>query len=113
MAVFYKNQGFNLNTTNLTTTLTIATDSNAIVKSISVTNESNTSVLTEMYVYDASATTNFEFYHAKIPGNCTDQAAGQVLNLEANDAIKIQVATSDVIKGVISYALLNRTDQNG
>jgi hypothetical protein len=39
MTIQYKNQGFILDTTNLTTILTINTSSVAIVKSISITNE--------------------------------------------------------------------------
>ena len=41
MTIQYKNQGFSLTTTNLTTVLTINTSSVAIVKSISLTNEHN------------------------------------------------------------------------
>ncbi len=62
MANFYKNQGFVLGTT-LTTVLTINASSVAIVKSISVTNEHNSNNLVEMYLHDASVTTNFEFFH--------------------------------------------------
>jgi hypothetical protein len=39
MAIFYKNQGFSLTTTNLTTVLTINTSSVAIVKDIAVTKQ--------------------------------------------------------------------------
>ena len=35
------------------------------------------------------------------------------LNLEAGDAIKMQAATSDEISGVVSYALLDRSQENG
>jgi hypothetical protein len=50
MALQYKNQGFILNTTNLTTVITIAADSRALVKSISVTNEHSSDNLVEMYL---------------------------------------------------------------
>jgi hypothetical protein len=52
MAIFYKNQGFVLSTTNLTTVLSINTSSVAIVKDIAVTNTGSTAAELDMYVYD-------------------------------------------------------------
>jgi hypothetical protein len=43
----------------------------------------------------------------------TEQAAGQVLNLEAGDSIKAQAEVSGVVKGVISYLLIDRSQENG
>jgi demethoxyubiquinone hydroxylase (CLK1/Coq7/Cat5 family) len=112
MANFYKNQGFILGTT-LTTILSINASSVAIVKSISVTNEHNNNNLTEMYLHDASASTNFEFFHIDMTADSTQQAAGQVLNLEAGDSIQAQAEVSGVVKGVISYLLIDRSQENG
>jgi hypothetical protein len=112
MANFYKNQGFVLGTT-LTTILTINTSSVGIVKSISVTNEHNSNNLTEMYLHDVSASANFEFFHIDMDADSTEQAAGQVLNLEAGDSIKAQAEVSGVVKGVISYLLIDRSQENG
>ena len=112
MANFYKNQGFVLGTT-LTTILTINTSSVGIVKSISVTNEHNSNNLTEMYLHDVSTSTNFEFFHIDMAADSTEQAAGQVLNLEAGDSIKAQAEVSGVVKGVISYLLIDRSQENG
>jgi len=112
MANFYKNQGFILGTT-LTTVLTINASSVAIVKSISVTNEHNNNNLVEMYLHDASATTNFEFFHVDMGADTTQQAAGQVLNLEAGDSILAKAETANSVNGVISYLLIDRTGENG
>jgi hypothetical protein len=112
MANFYKNQGFVLGTT-LTTILTINTSSVGIVKSISVTNEHSSNNLTEMYLHDVSTSTNFEFFHVDMAADTTQQAAGQVLNLEAGDSIKAQAEVSGVAKGVISYLLIDRSQENG
>jgi len=112
MANFYKNQGFILGTT-LTTVLTINASSVAIVKSISVTNEHNNNNLVEMYLHDASVTTNFEFFHIDMGADTTQQAAGQVLNLEAGDSILAQAEVTGVAKGVISYLLIDRSQENG
>jgi hypothetical protein len=113
MALQYKNQGFILNTTDLTTVLTIAADSRALVKSISVTNEHNSNNLVEMYLTDSSAGIDYEFFHELMTADETAQAAGQVLVLEESDGIKMQAATANVVKGVISYALINRSEENG
>ena len=112
MANFYKNQGFILGTT-LTTVLTINASSVAIVKSISVTNEHNNNNLVEMYLHDASASANFEFFHIDMGADTTQQAAGQVLNLEAGDSILAQAEVTGVAKGVISYLLIDRSQENG
>ena len=112
MANFYKNQGFILGTT-LTTILSINASSVAIVKSISVTNEHNSNNLTEMYLHDVSTSTNFEFFHIDMTADSTEQAAGQVLNLEAGDSIKAHDEVSGVVKGVISYLLIDRSQENG
>jgi hypothetical protein len=113
MANFYKNQGFTLTTSNLTTVLTINTSSVAIVKSISITNEHNNNNLTEMYLHDVSASTDYEFFHKDLTADATEQAAGNVLNLEAGDSIKAQAETANTVKGVISYLLIDRSQENG
>ena len=46
MTIQYKNQGFSLTTSNLTTVLTINVTSVGIVKSINLTNEHNSKNLT-------------------------------------------------------------------
>ena len=113
MTIQYKNQGFSLTTTNLTTVLTINTSSVAIVKSMPVTNEHNNKVLVESYIRDASAGTDYEFFHKDLTADATEQAAGQVLNLEAGDSIKVQTEVANTVKGVISYALIDRSQENG
>jgi hypothetical protein len=65
MAIFYKNQGFSLTTTNLTTVLSINTSSVAIVKDIAVTNTGASPVTLDMYVYDYSASTTLSIYSCK------------------------------------------------
>ena len=113
MAIFYKNQGFSLTTTNATTVLSINTSSVAIVKDIAVTNTGASPATLDMYVYDYSASTTYQFIHASVQGACNANAAQTVLNLEEGDAILAQAFTVNVIKGVISYALLDRTGENG
>ena len=113
MTIQYKNQGFNLTTSNLTTVLTINTSSVAIVKSINITNEHSSNNLTEMYLHDSSASTDYEFFHKDLSADATEQAAGQVLNLEAGDSIKVPTEVENTVHGVLSYALIDRSQPNG
>ena len=113
MANFYKNQGFYLTTTNLTTVLTINTSSVAIVKNISITNEHNSNNLTELFLHDSSASADYEFFHKDLTADATEQAVGNVLNLEAGDAIKAKTEVVDSVYGVISYLLIDRSQENG
>ena len=113
MTIQYKNQGFILTTTNLTTILTIDASSRALVKNIAVTNEHNSNNLVEMYLRDHSTSTDYEFFHKNMTADETAQAAGQVLVLEESDGIKAQADVANVVKGVISYALINRSQENG
>ena len=113
MTIQYKNQGFELNTTNQTTVLTIDDASRAIVKGFNITNEHNNNVLVEAWLSDSSESSDFEFFHKNMTADETAQAAGQVLVLEESDGIKAQADVSNVVKGVISYALINRSQENG
>ena len=113
MTIQYKNKGFTLTTTNLTTVLTINVTSVGIVKSINITNEHNSNNLTELYLHDVSAGVDYEFFHKDLTADATEQCAGQVLNLEAGDSIKAQTETANTVKGVISYALIDRSQENG
>ena len=54
MTIVYKNQGYALNTTNLTTVLTIDSSSRAIVKEISVANDHNNTTTVNYYFRDSS-----------------------------------------------------------
>ena len=55
MANIYKNAGFNLSTTNLTTVYTVPTDRTAIVKSIQINNDDSSAIQVEISVTDSSA----------------------------------------------------------
>lgn len=114
MALEYKNKGFFLNTTNQTTVLTIDTQSRAIIKGFNITNEHNNNVLVEAWLSDSSESSDYEFFHKEIASDTTEfNVAGQSLVLEEGDSIKVQCETANTINGVVSYALLNRSDENG
>jgi hypothetical protein len=113
MTIFYKVQGYDLTTTNLTTVLTINVSSVALVKEISVANDDSTAVEANYFFHDISETTDYKFYHASVAANSHDNAVHNVLVLEAGDSLKFQVGTANKISGQISFALINRSQQNG
>ena len=113
MTIQYRNQGFTLPTSNLTTVLTISVTAVAIVKSVSIANISTGAVIGKVKLRDGSAPADYIFFEQNISGKTTVQAANQVLNLEAGDGLKVQAASASTLEGVISYALLDRSQENG
>ena len=103
MANIYKNAGFNLSTTNLTTVYTVPTDRTAIVKSIQVNNDDGSAIQVEISVTDSSASATYKVYHKDLAADTTDNGVVAPLVLESGDIIKIQVATANKIEGMISY----------
>lgn len=113
MAIFYKNQGYNLTTTNLTTVLNINTSTVAIIKEIGVTNDDNSAHEVDYYFYDYSASTLYKFFHTIVPADSHENAVHNALVLEEGDYLQFQTVVADVISGQISYALLTRSGENG
>ena len=113
MAINYKNQGYDLTTTNLTTVLNINTSTVAIIKEISVANDDNSAHKVDYFFTDVSTSTSYKFYHTNVPADSHDNAVHNALILEEGDFLQFQADTSNVISGQISYALLSRTGENG
>ena len=113
MAISYKNQGYDLTTSNLTTVLNISTSTVAIIKEISVANDHNNTVTVDYYFYDYSTSTSYKFYHTDIPADSHDNAVHNALVLEEGDYLQFQASGANYISGQISYALLTRAGENG
>ena len=113
MTIQYKNKGYDLTTTTLTTVLVIDAQSRAIIKEISVANDTNAARTVDYFFHDVSATTNFKFYHTQVPANSHDNAVHSALVLEEGDSLLFQADTVNAISGQISYALLNISHENG
>ena len=112
MTIQYKNQVYALSTTNLTTVLTIDASSRAIIKSIQTANVSTGAISVTMKLYDSSGTSNTIVNRTNVT-TVTNLIQGNALILEESDALKISAATASVVSGVISYALINRSNENG
>ena len=59
-----------------------------------------------------SGGSNVEIGHAQLNKNTTNMIVN-TLNLEAGDVIKMQADTADKITGAVSYALIDRSQENG
>ena len=112
MTIQYKNETFNLTTTNITTVLTVNTSSVAIVKTVQAVNDTASAVDTDLFIRKNGAGADVQIGH-EAPNKATVNMLTNTLNLEAGDAIKMQAGTANEISGVISYALIDRSQQNG
>ena len=116
MTIRYKNQGFKQASTGKTTVFTCPNDATCIVKSVyCANNDGSSAVLVNMNLVDSSdSNTEYEFFRDDVAAKTQVNAVPQGLNLEAGDAITVQAATgSNKIQGLISYALLDRSQENG
>ena len=116
MTIRYKNQGYKQTGTGKTTALTCPTDATIIIKSFYCNNnDASSGILVNMNLVDSSdSSAEYEFFRDEVGAKSQVNATPQGLNLEASDAITVQAATgSNKIQGVISYALINRENENG
>ncbi len=116
MTIQYKNQGFKRADTSKATVLTCPTDGTIIVKSIyCANNDASSAIIVNMNLVDSSdSSAEYEFFRNDLAAKTQVNAAPQGLNLEAGEAITVQAATgSNKIQGAISYALINRENENG
>ena len=111
MSIFYKSDTYSLTTTNLTTVLTINTSSVAIVKLVQASHATASNVDVDLFV-KKSGGSDVEVGHAQL-NKSTENLIKDSLNLEAGDVMKVQAGTANEITGVISYALINRENENG
>jgi hypothetical protein len=116
MTIRYKNQGFKQTDTSKTTVFTCPSDATVIVKSIyCANNDASSAILVNMNFVDSSdSNTEYEFFRDDLAAKEQVNASPQGLNLEAGDAITVTAATgSSKIQGLINYALIDRSQENG
>jgi|TARA_R100001460_G_scaffold1078_1_gene4362 hypothetical protein len=116
MTIRYKNQGYKQAGTGKTTVFTCPSDATVIVKSVYCSNtDASSAILVNMNLVDSSdSSAEYEFFRDGVAAKSQVNAAPEGLNLEAGDAITVQAGTgSNTIQGVISYALIDRSQENG
>ena len=111
MTIQYKSEVFDLTTTNLTTVLTIAVSAIAIVKTVQASHMDASNVDVDSYL-KKSGGSDVEIGHAQLNKSMENMIVN-TLNLEAGDVIKMQAETANEITGAVSYALIDRSQQNG
>ena len=111
MTIQYKSAVFDLTTTNLTTVLTVATSAVAIVKTVQASHMDASNVDADLYL-KKSGGSDVEIGHAQLNKSMANMIVN-TLNLEAGDVIKMQADTANEITGFVSYALINRENENG
>ena len=115
MTIQYENQGYKQADINKATVLTCPADATIIIKSVyCVNNDASSAILVQMNLVDSSASAEFEFFRDEVGAKTQVNATPEGLNLEAGDAVTVQAATgSNKIQGAITYALLDRSQENG
>ena len=111
MSIFYKSEVFDLTTTNLTTVLTISVSAVAIVKTVQTVHDTASAVDTDLFL-KKSGGSDVIIGHEDLNKETVNMLKN-TLNLEAGDVIKMQAGTANEITGVVSYALINRENENG
>ena len=112
MTIRYKSDTFDLTTTNITTVLTCPSDATILVKNIEAVHDSASNVDTDLFIRKSGAASDVQVAHKQLNKE-TFNFALQTINLEADDILKMQAGTANEITGVVSYALIDRSQENG
>jgi hypothetical protein len=112
MTIRYKSETFNLTTTNLTTILTCPADATILVKTVQATHNTASNVDVDLILTKSGDVTNYIIGHVLLNKSITNLVLN-TLNLEADDVLKMQADTANEITGAVSYALLDRSQENG
>ena len=103
MANIYKNAAFNLTTTAKTDIYTCPANRTSIVKTIQTTNHAGSNIDTIGYIYDSSATTEYEIAHHTLNAKDSINFIEGTLVLESGDILRIESNTANGISGIVSY----------
>jgi len=111
MTIRYKSETFDLTTTNVTTVLTCPSDATIIVKALQTSHQAASNVDVDVFL-QKSGGSDVEISHAQLNKSFINMVSSS-LNLEASDVLKVQADTANQITGAVSYALIDRSQENG
>jgi len=111
MTIRYKSETFDLTNTDKTTVLTCPSDATIIIKSFQANHKTASNVDVDVFL-QKSGGSDVEISHAQINKNFVNMVLSS-LNMEANDILKVQASSANTITGSISYALIDRSQENG
>ena len=108
MTIQYKNQGYKQASTGKTTVLTCPTNATIIIKSIyCANNDASSAILVNMNLVDSSDSgAEYEFFR-------DDVAAKSQVNAAPHSVTVAAASGSNKIQGAISYAQIDRSQENG
>jgi len=112
MANYYISKFYAPTTTNTVTVYSCPSNSRAIIQNIQVANTSGNTI-TQVYINQASTSTNFRVAYASITGPTTCNLAEGPIILQESDTIGIASSNVSYITGTISILEMNRNDTNG
>jgi hypothetical protein len=114
MTIQYKNAGINLTTTNTVDILTSPASARCLIKQIQLSNGSAVGALAVVtQVTDSSASTTYRISNQSIAASATTDIITKTLVLEESDVLKMTCSTKDEIQGIVSYAQIDRSQENG
>jgi hypothetical protein len=111
MTIRYKSDTFDLTTTSVTTILTCPSDATIIIKSLQANHQAASNIDVDVYLRKSGGS-DVEISHAQLNKDFKNMVTSS-LNMEADDILKMQADTSNAITGVVSYALIDRSQENG
>jgi len=111
MTIRYKSETFDLTTTNVTTILTCPSDATIIVKSIQAVHDTASNVDTHTLVTKSGGSA-VKISYEELNKATVNMVKGS-LNLEASDILSMQAGAANEITGIVSYALIDRSQENG
>ena len=112
MTIRYKSETFDLDSTNATAILTCPADATIIVKLVQANHKTATNVDVDLFLRKADGSADVEIAHKQL-NKAHTTFIEQTLNLEASDILKLQADTADKITGCVSYAQIDRSQENG
>jgi len=111
MTIRYKSETFDLTDTNVTSVLTCPADATIIIKSVQANHKTASNVDVDVFLHKSGGSA-VEISHSQLNKNFVNMITSS-LNMEANDILKIQAGSANTITGAISYALIDRSQENG
>jgi hypothetical protein len=111
MTIRYKSETFDLTTTNVTPVLTCPSDATIIVKSIQAVHDTSSNVDTHALVTKSGGSA-VKISYEELNKATANMVKGS-LNLEASDVLSMQAGAANEITGIVSYALIDRSQENG
>jgi hypothetical protein len=111
MTIRYKSETFDLTTTNVTPILTCPSDATIIVKSLQAVHDTSSNVDTHALLTKSGGSA-IKIAYEELNKATVNMVKGS-LNLEASDVLSMQAGSANEITGVVSYALIDRSQENG